>query len=195
MNCCRGELLSCLGALSSVIPLFSPLWGTREGRGDVATLIYPHHGDLEKAGVMTLTARQQSCNDVHGWYRARIEHLSGRLWHWGLLRKMWCGGPNELDQSVRVLLHFTQFCIRSGSVTHLMGHGTMSRLMFGLIKATQPPRKMRERMRQMSMCYAVKSAPPSQFVVSARSIIVKNVLMPTLVGNKLFIRQYMMDTR
>ena len=36
--------------------------------------------------------------------------------------------------------------------------------------------------------------PPSQFVVIAWSIIVKNVLMPTLVGNKLFIRQYMMDT-
>ena len=36
--------------------------------------------------------------------------------------------------------------------------------------------------------------PPSQSGVSATSIIVKNVLMPTLVGNKLFIRQYMMDT-
>ena len=33
------------------IPLFSPLWGTREGRGDVAILIYLHHGDPE-AGVM-----------------------------------------------------------------------------------------------------------------------------------------------
>ena len=86
------------------------------------------------------------------------------------------------------------FAFRGRSVTHLMGHGTMSRLMFGLIKATQLPRKMRERMRQMHACYAVRSAPPAQFVVSARSIIVTNVLMPTLVGNKLFIRQYMMDT-
>ena len=34
------------------ITLFSPLWGTREGRGDVAILIYPHRGDPEKAGVM-----------------------------------------------------------------------------------------------------------------------------------------------
>ena len=34
------------------IPLFSPPWGTREGRGDVAILISPHHGDPEKAGVM-----------------------------------------------------------------------------------------------------------------------------------------------
>ena len=30
------------------IPLFSPLWGTREGRGGVAILICPHHGDPEK---------------------------------------------------------------------------------------------------------------------------------------------------
>ena len=29
----------------------------------------------------TLTARQQCCNDVHGWYRARIEQLFARLWH------------------------------------------------------------------------------------------------------------------
>ena len=86
------------------------------------------------------------------------------------------------------------FAFGGRSVTHLMGHGTMSRLMFGLIKATQPPQKMRERKRRMCVCYAVRSTPPSQFVVSARSIIVKNVLMPTLVGNKLFIRQYMMDT-
>ena len=34
------------------IPLFSPLWGTREDRGYIAILIYPYHGDPEKAGVM-----------------------------------------------------------------------------------------------------------------------------------------------
>ena len=34
------------------IPLFSSPWGTREGRGDVAILIYPHYGDPEKTGVM-----------------------------------------------------------------------------------------------------------------------------------------------
>ena len=60
----------------------------------------------------TLTARQQGYNDVHGWYRARIEQLFARLWHWGLVRNIWRGGPNELHQSVRILLHFTQFCIR-----------------------------------------------------------------------------------
>ena len=60
----------------------------------------------------TLTARQQCYNDVHGWYRARIEQLFARLWHWGLVRNIWRGSPNELHQSVRILLHFTQFCIQ-----------------------------------------------------------------------------------
>ena len=76
---------------------------------------------LIKAGFMgtimgrktgTLTAHQHYYNDVHGWYRARIEQLFARLWHWGLVRNIWRGGPNELHQSVRILLHFTQFCIR-----------------------------------------------------------------------------------
>ena len=40
----------------------------------------------------------------------------------------------------------------------------------------------------------VRSASPSQLVVSARSIVVMNALMPTLVGNKLFISQYMSNT-
>ena len=73
-----------------------------------------------------------------------------------------------------------------------MGHGTMSLLIFGLIKATQPPQKMRERMRQRRALCVVKSASPSQFVVSV-SIIVLNVLTPTLVGIVLFIRHMRSD--
>ena len=39
-----------------------------------------------------------------------------------------------------------------------MDHGTMSRLMFGLIKATRPPRKMKERIRQMcALCCQKRS--------------------------------------
>ena len=45
-------------------------------------------------------------------YRARIEQLFARLWHYGFVRNIWRGCPNELHQSVRILLHFTQFCIR-----------------------------------------------------------------------------------
>ena len=62
--------------------------------------------------IDTLSARQQSYNDVHGWYRARIEQLFAHLWHWGLIRNIWVGGPNKLHQSLRILLHFTQFFIR-----------------------------------------------------------------------------------
>ena len=80
------------------------------------------------------------------------------------------------------------------SVTLVMDHGTVSCLMFGLAKATQPPRKMTERMRQMCVPCVVRSAPPSKLVVNARSIIVVNALMPTLVGNKLCISQYMSIT-
>ena len=130
----------------------------------------------------TLTARQQSY--MHGWYRAHIEQPFARLWHWGLVRNMWRGGPNELHQSVHILLHFTQFCIcRQGRhpPPPPMDHGSMSRLMFGLTEATRPPCRMRQRMRQKCVCCVVRSIPPSQFVVL-------NVLTPTLVGPMLFVK-------
>ena len=60
----------------------------------------------------------------------------------------------------------------------------MSRLMFGLTKATWPPRKMR----QKCVCCVARSAPPLQFVMSVRSTIVLNVLTPTLVGPMLFVK-------
>ena len=63
---------------------------------------WEHHGNVivpfirRKNG--TLTARQQCYNGVHRWYRARIEQLFARLWHWGLVRNIWHGGPDELHQ-------------------------------------------------------------------------------------------------
>ena len=57
-----------------------------------------------------LSVRQECYNTVHGWYRARVEQLFARLWHWGLVRNIWRGGPDDLHQQVRILLHFTQFC-------------------------------------------------------------------------------------
>ena len=44
------------------------------------------------------------------------------------------------------------------------------------------------RMRHKCVCCVVKSAPPSQFVMSVRSTIVLNVLTPTLVGQMLFVK-------
>ena len=38
------------------------------------------------------------------------------------------------------------------------------------------------------MCCVVRSVPPSQFVVSVKSTIVLNVLIPTLVGPMWFVK-------
>ena len=123
---------------------------------------------------------------------ARIEHLFRQLWHWGLVMNIWCGGPDELHQSIRVLLHYTQFCIqrqvchpRYGSWDHVPHH----------VWTDKSNPAATQRMRQMCGPSVVRSTPLSQLVVSARSIIVMNVLMPTLVGNKLFISQCMGNTQ
>ena len=74
------------------------------------------------------------------------------------------------------------------SVTPPTDHGSMSRLRFGLTKATRPPRKMRQRMGRKCVCCVANGAPPSQFVMSVRSTSVMNVLTPTLVGPMLFVK-------
>ena len=66
----------------------------------------------------------------------------------------------------------------------------MSCLMFGPLKAIQPPRKMRERIRRLCVRGVVKSAT---ITVSARSIIVLNILTPTLVGIMLSVRHIRSD--
>ena len=88
---------------------------------------------------------------------------------------------------------FLSFAFGGRSVTLLMDHGTMFRLMFGRTRATRPPRTMRERMRQKCVRCVVTSAPLSQFVVSVRSTIVLNVLTPTLVGIILFVKHIVSD--
>ena len=60
----------------------------------------------------TLTKRQKEYNDVHGFYRARIEHLFARMWHWGIVKNIWRGSGPELHEYVRVLLYLRQFLIR-----------------------------------------------------------------------------------
>ena len=63
-------------------------------------------------GRKMLTERQKEYNDVHGFYRARIEHLFARMWYWGIVRNIWRGSGTELHEYVRVLLHLQQFLIR-----------------------------------------------------------------------------------
>ena len=97
-------------------------------------------------------------------------------------------GPNE---SVRVLLYFTQLCIRR-LVRH-SPYGPWDNV---------PPQVWTDKSNSAVMkdegedeadvCALCRYKwSPSQLVVSATSIIVMNVLMPTLVGNNLFISQYM----
>ena len=77
----------------------------------------------------TLTARQHSYKDVHGWYRACIGHLFGQLWLWGLVRNIWRGACVFCCIS-------RNFVLRGRSFTLVKDHRTMSRAMFGLIKGT-----------------------------------------------------------
>ena len=130
---------------------------------------------------------------------ARDEGRSAVLWcivaDW-----MWVTGPKGVALARQAtpnnpsnLLHFIQFCMRTqvrhppyGPMDHVPPH-------VWTIKAAQPPHKIRERMRERCVLCVFKSAPPSHFVVSARSIIVLNVLTPTLVGILLFVRHMRSD--
>ena len=63
-------------------------------------------------GRKKLTELQKMYNDVHGFYRARVEHLFARLWSWKIVRNTWTGSSAELHATTRVLLHLTQFITR-----------------------------------------------------------------------------------
>ena len=107
----------------------------------------------------TLTARQQSYNDVHGNTLSICLNSCGTS---GVAALMSCTSLCFFCCISR------NFAFRGRSVTFVMDHGTMSCIMFGLIKATRPPCKMKERMRQMCVSCVVRSVPPSQLVVSAK---------------------------
>ena len=67
----------------------------------------------------------------------------------------------------------------------------MSRLMFGLTKATRPPHRMRqdEAEDEAEVCVlCCQKRSTVQFVVRVRSTIVLNVLTPVLVGPMLFVK-------
>ena len=137
----------------------------------------------------TLTARQQSYNDAGGIGHTLRSCLLGcgiGVWlgTFGVVAPMSC-----TPQSVFCCI-LRNFAFTSKSVTPPppMDHWSMSRLIFGLTKATWPPRKMRQRMGQKCMCCVVRSAPPSQLVMSVKSTIVPNILTPTLVGAMLFVK-------
>ena len=80
-------------------------------------------------GRKTLIELQKEYNDVHGFYRARIEHLFARMWHRGIVRNIWRRSWTKLHEYVRVLLHLQQFLIRRqvryppyGPWEHVLAH-------------------------------------------------------------------------
>ena len=79
--------------------------------------------------------------------KGRGQFLS-TLWHWGLVRNIWHGGPNLLHQPVPCLLHL-HFCIHREVHHPLIGHRSTFSLMFGrqLMQANELPHKIMEEMR------------------------------------------------
>ena len=56
--------------------------------------------------------RQKTYNDIHGYYRVRVEHFFAPLWSWKVMRDIWQGSHKDLHANTRILLHFTQFMVR-----------------------------------------------------------------------------------
>ena len=92
--------------------------GPQRTRGDFLDFEVGLHDGAYKGRIHTvipfpgrgkLTERQQQYNDVHGWYRARVEHLFAQLWQWKVVRNIWQGGETELHETMRILLHMEQF--------------------------------------------------------------------------------------
>ena len=42
------------------------------------------HSHISFMGRKTPTVRQKTYDDIHGYYKARVEHLFAGLWSWGL---------------------------------------------------------------------------------------------------------------
>ena len=70
------------------------------------------HSHVPFIGRKTLTMRQKTYNDVHGYYRAWVEHLFAHLWSWRVVHDIWLGSHQDLHANTRILLHFSQFMLR-----------------------------------------------------------------------------------
>ena len=63
------------------------------------------HSHVPFIGRKTLTMRQKTYNDVHGYYRAQVEHLFAHLWSWRVVCDIWLGSHQDLHANTRILLH------------------------------------------------------------------------------------------
>ena len=101
------------------------------------------HSHVPFIGRKTLTMRQKTYNDVHGYYRARVEHLFAHLWSWRVVRDIWLGSHQNLHANTRILCTFHSSCCEGGKGINLMAHGSTFLLPFGQRK--RPLRLMRKR--------------------------------------------------
>ena len=75
-------------------------------------------------GRKTLTVRQKTYNDIHGYYRAWVEHQFAGLWSWRVVRDIWLG-------PMRILSVFAMCMCASLEVRGFRGgHGKVE-LLFG----------------------------------------------------------------
>ena len=70
------------------------------------------HSHVFFIGRKTLTMRQKTYNDVHGYYRARPEDLFAHLWCWRVVCDIWLGSHQDLHANTRILLHVSKFMLR-----------------------------------------------------------------------------------
>ena len=65
------------------------------------------HTVVPYIGWKTLSEDEQEYNDIHGFYRARVEHFFARLWQWRTVRNVWTHSAMELHGHVCILLHLS----------------------------------------------------------------------------------------
>ena len=53
------------------------------------------HSHIPFIGRKALTVRQKTYNDIHGYYRARVERLFAGLWTWRVVRDVWLGSYED----------------------------------------------------------------------------------------------------
>ena len=84
-----------------------------------------------------LTKREREYTNVHGYYRARVEHLFARLWHWKVIRDIWMGSVTymPIHAFFCTLPNFSSVGRRCINPTDL---GSISLLPFGATREAPP---------------------------------------------------------
>ena len=85
------------------------------------------HSHVPFIGRMTLTVWQKTYNDIHGYYRAWVEHLFACLWSWRVVHDIWLGSHEDFCCFCHVHMCFPRGGFQGG-------HGNIE-LLFGAARA------------------------------------------------------------